>query len=159
MIDTSKSKSDEQQKAEIIIGDCVEEYLACPLKRNERIVLTEGVHIVPDLYSEQDRIVGEIFAHIGSLKIGQQHKISQDILKMLLLEKTKGIKYRKMLVIVDDKMEEYLKGKSFISESIRQFGIEIKKIDLLDETYEAVLNAQRRQVMVNEFDMRKYSEK
>lgn len=159
MIDTSKSKSDEQQKAEIIIGDCVEEYLACPLKRNERIVLTEGVHIVPDLYSEQDRIVGEIFAHIGSLKIGQQHKISQDILKMLLLEKTKGIKYRKMLVIVDDKMEEYLKGKSFIAESIRQFGIEIKKIDLLDETYEAVLNAQRRQVMVNEFDMGKYSEK
>lgn len=159
MIDTSKSKSDEQQKAEIIIGDCVEEYLACPLKRNERIVLTEGVHIVPDLYSEQDRIVGEIFAHIGSLKIGQQHKISQDILKMLLLEKTKGIKYRKMLVIVDDKMEEYLKGKSFIAESIRQFGIEIKKIDLLDETYEAVLNAQKRQVMVNEFDMGKYSEK
>ena len=158
-IDTSKSKSDEQQKAEIIIGDRVEEYLACPLKRNERVVLAEGVHIVPDLYSEQDRIVGEIFAHIGSLKIGQQHKISQDILKMLLLEKTKGIKYRKMLVIVDDKMEEYLKGKSFIAESIRQFGIEIKKIDLLDETYEAVLNAQRRQVMVNEFDMGKYSEK
>lgn len=149
MIDTSKSKSDEQQKAEIIIGDRVEEYLACPLKRNERVVLTEGVHIVPDLYSEQDRIVGEIFAHIGSLKVGQQHKISQDILKMLLLEKTKGIKYRKMLVIVDDKIEEYLKGKSFIAESIRQFGIEIKKIDLLDETYESVLNAQRRQVMVN----------
>ena len=159
MIDTSKSKSDEQQKAEIIIGDRVEEYLACPLKRNERVVLSEGVHIVPDLYSEKDRIVGEIFAHIGFLKVGQKHKISQDILKMLLLEKTKGIKYRKMLVIVDDKMEEYLKGKSFIAESIRQFGIEIKKIDLLDETYEAVLNAQRRQVMVNEFDMRKYSEK
>ena len=152
MIDTSKSKSDEQQKAEIIIGDCVEEYLACPLKRNERIVLTEGVHIVPDLYSEQDRIVGEIFAHIGSLKIGQQHKISQDILKMLLLEKTKGIKYRKMLVIVDDKMEEYLKGKSFIAESIRQFGIEIKKIDLSAEEYEKIMNAQKRQVMVNEDD-------
>lgn len=149
MIDTSKSKSDEQQKAEIIIGDRVEEYFTCLLKRNERVVLAEGVYIVPDLYSEQDRIVGEIFAHIGSLKVGQQHKISQDILKMLLLEKTKGIKYRKMLVIVDDKIEEYLKGKSYIAESIRQFGIEIKKIDLLDETYEAVLNAQRRQVMVN----------
>lgn len=75
MIDTSKSKSDEQQKAEIIIGDRVEEYVSCSLKRNERVVLTEGVHIVPDLYSEKDRIVGEIFAHIGSLKVGQQHKI------------------------------------------------------------------------------------
>ena len=148
-IDTSKSKSDEQQKAEIIIGDRVEEYLACPLKRNERVVLAEGVHIVPDLYSEKDRIVGEIFVHIGSLKVGQQHKISQDILKMLLLEKAKGIKYRKILVIVDDKIEEYLKGKSFIAESIRQFGIEIKKIELLDGTYKEIVNAQRRQVMTN----------
>lgn len=152
MIDTSKSRSDEQQEAEIIIGNRVEEYLACPLKRNERVVLAEGVHIVPDLYSEKNRIVGEIFAHIGSLKVGQKHKISQDILKMLLLEKAKGIKYRKMLVIVDDKIEEYLKGKSFIAESIRQFGIEIKKIELLDETYKEIVNAQRRQVMVNETD-------
>lgn len=152
MIDTSKSKSDEQQKAEIIIGDRVEEYLACPLKRNERVVLAEGVHIVPDLYSEQDRIVGEIFAHIGSLKVGQQHKISQDILKMLLLEKIKGAKYRKMIIIVDEKIEEYLKGKSFIVESIRQFGMEIKKIDLSDENYEKIMNAQKRQVMVNETD-------
>ena len=149
MIDTSKSKSDEQQKAENIIGNRVEEYLACPLKRNERVVLTEGVHIVPDLYSEKERIVGEIFAHIGSLKVGQQHKISQDILKMLLLEKVKGIKYRKMLVIVYDKIEEYLKGKSFIAESIRKFGIEIKRIDLLDETYNEIVNAQKRQVMTN----------
>ena len=152
MIDTSKSKSDEQQKAEIIIGNRVEEELSCLLKRNEKVVLSEGIHIVPDLYSEKDRIVGEIFAHIGSLKVGQQHKISQDILKMLLLEKIKGVKYRKMLVIVDDTIEEYLKGKSFIAESIRQFGIEIRKIDLPDEIYEIVSKAQRRQVMVNKDD-------
>lgn len=153
MIDTSKSKSDEQQKAEIIIGNRVEEYLACPLKRNERVVLAEGVHIVPDLYSEKNRIVGEIFVHIGSLKVGQQHKISQDILKMLLLEKIKGVKYRKIIVIVDDKIAEYLKGKSFIAESIKQFGIEIKKVDLPDETYENIMHAQKRQVMVNEADV------
>lgn len=152
MIDTSKSKSDEQQKAEISIGNCVEKEISCTLKRNEKVVLTEGVHIVPDLYSEKDRIVGEIFAHIGSLKVGQQHKISQDILKMLLLEKIKGVKYRKMIVIVDDTIEEYLKGKSFIAESIRQFGIEIKRIDLSNETYEAIVNAQKRQVMVNHIE-------
>lgn len=152
MIDTSKSKSDEQQKAEIIIGNRVEKELSCSLKRNEKVVLSEEIHIVPDLYSEQDRIVGEIFAHIGSIKVGQKHKISQDILKMLLLEKIKGVKYRKMIIIVDEKIEEYLKGKSFMAESIRQFGIEIKKVDLPDETYENIMHAQKRQVMVNEAD-------
>lgn len=152
MIDTSKSKSDEQQKAEIIIGNRVEKELSCPLKRNERVVFSEGIHIVPDLYSEKDRIVGEIFAHIGSLKVGQKYKMSQDILKMLLLEQIKGVKYRKVLVIVDDKIEAYLKGKSFIAESIRQFDIEIKKIDLSAKDYEKIMNAQKRQVMVNETD-------
>lgn len=152
MIDTSKSKSDEQQKAEIGIGNCVEKELSCPLKRNERVVLSEGVHIVPDLYSEKDRIVGKIFAHIGSLKVGQKHKLSQDILKILLLEKIKGIKYRKVLVIVDDKIEEYFKGKSFIAESIRQFGIEIKKVDISEKNYKEIMNAQKRQVMVNNIE-------
>lgn len=49
---TSKSKSDEQQEAEIIIGDYVEKSFSCPLKRNEKVILTDGVHIVPDLHSE-----------------------------------------------------------------------------------------------------------
>lgn len=149
IIDTSKSKSDEQQEAEVIIGNYVEEEFSCSLRRNERVALTDGVSIVPDLYSEKDKIIGEIFAHIGSLKIGQQHKISQDILKMLLLEKTRGVKYRKILVVVDDKIEKYLKGKSFIAESIRQFGVEVKKIDLPDDEYEKIVSAQKRQVMVN----------
>ena len=34
MIDTSKSKSDEQQKAEISIGNRVGKELSCSLKRN-----------------------------------------------------------------------------------------------------------------------------
>ena len=44
MIDTSKSKSDEQQKAEIIIGDRVEEELSCCLKRNEKVLLSEDIY-------------------------------------------------------------------------------------------------------------------
>lgn len=149
--DTSKSKSDEQQKAEIDIGNYVEEELDCSLNRNECVMISDNIHIVPDLYSEKDRIVCEIFAHIGSLKVGQKRKISQDILKMLLLEKSKGVKYRKVLVIIDDRIEKYLRGKSFIAESIRQFDIEVKKINPSAETYENVLYAQKRQVMVNEY--------
>lgn len=151
-MDTSKSRSDEQQEAEITIGAQIEKELSCTLQRNEEVRLADGIYIVPDLYSEKDRIVGEIFAHIGSLKVGQQRKISQDILKMLLLEKVKGVQFRKLIVVVDDTIEEYLKGQSFIAESIRQFGIEVRKSKISDEEYEEIMNAQRRQEMVNTMD-------
>ena len=149
MIDTSKSSSHEQQNAEVYIASMVEKWLGCPVERNAKVVLSDGVHIEPDLYSEKERVICEIFAHIGSLKIGQQHKISQDILKMLLLEKSKNTTYRKVIVVVDDKVEKYLNGRSFIAESIRQFGIEIKRIKLSEELYAMISNAQARQTMIN----------
>ena len=149
MIDTSKSSSYEQQKAEIYIASTVEEWLGCPVERNVKVILSDGIHIEPDLYSEKDRVICEIFAHIGTLKVGQQHKISQDILKMLLLERSKNTTYRKVIVIADDKVEKYLNGKSFIAESIRQFGIEIKRINLSEEMHSMISNAQARQTMIN----------
>lgn len=102
MVDTSKSSSHEQQIAESYIASMVEEWLGCPVERNAKVVLSHGVHIEPDLYSEKDRVICEIFAHIGSLKVGQQHKISQDILKMLLLEKSGNVTYRKVIVVADE---------------------------------------------------------
>lgn len=149
MIDTRKSSSHEQQKAEVFIADMVEEWLGCHVERNAKVFFSEGVHIEPDLYSEKDRVICEIFAHVGSLKVGQQHKISQDILKMLLLEKSQNTTYRKVIVVADDKVEKYLNGKSFIAESIRQFGIEIKRVNLFDEMYDMISNAQARQTMIN----------
>lgn len=149
MIDTSKSSSHEQQNAEVYIASVVEEWLGCPVERNAKVVLSDGVHIEPDLYSEKDKIICEIFAHIGSLKGGQQHKISQGILKMLLLEKSMSATYRKVIVVADDKVEKYLNGKSFIAESIRQFGIEIKRINLSEELYNTISSAQAIQTMIN----------
>ena len=74
MVDTSKSSSHEQQIAESSIASMVEEWLGCPVERNAKVVFSHGVHIEPDLYSEKDRVICEIFAHIGSLKVGQHHK-------------------------------------------------------------------------------------
>ncbi len=149
MVDTSKSSSHEQQNAEVYIASIIEEWLACSVERNAKVVISDGVHIEPDLYSEKNRIICEIYSHIGSLKGGQPHKISQDILKMLLLEKSKGVEYRKVIVVADDKVEKYLNGKSFIAESIRQFGIEIKRVNLSGEMYENISEAQKRQIMIN----------
>lgn len=71
------------------------EWLGYPVERNVKVILSEGVHIEPDLYSKENKTVCEIFAHIDSLKVGRQHKISQDILKMLLLEKSMSVTYRR----------------------------------------------------------------
>ena len=76
-------------------------------------------------------------------------EISNDILKMLLLDKLHNKNYRKIIVVCDDAELKKLTGKSLVAESIRQFNIEIKKFDLSDEVRNRIIEAQNRQVMVN----------
>ena len=149
MVDTSKSDSSEQQEAEVYIAMTVEEWLGCTVERNVKVYLSDGVHIEPDLYSEKDKIICEIYAHIGEMKVGQRHKVAQDILKMLLLEKSKRQIFRKIIVVTDERVEKYLNGQSFIAESIREFGIEVKRISVSQEVYNKISSAQKRQIMVN----------
>ncbi len=51
----------------------------------------------PDFHSEEDAIVGKIFVHIEKTKKGQDYKLADDILKMLLLEKMQNRTYRLLL--------------------------------------------------------------
>ena len=149
MINTSKSDSTEQQVAEIYLGGMAEEWIGCELDRGAKIWIADGVHIEPDLFSEKENIICEVYAHIGKLKVGQQHKISQDILKMIMLDKCTGKTYRKIIIVADEQVENQLKGLSFIAESIRQFAIEIKRMELPEDIKKSVCQAQKRQVMVN----------
>ncbi len=149
MIDTTRSNSEEQRSIENYVIREIERILGFPLERNVSVQLADNIYINPDFYSNDQTIVGEIYAHVGTLKVGQQRKISQDILKLLLLDKSKDMSYRKIITIVDDTVEKYLKGKSFIAESIRQFGIEIIRINLPDELYCKIQNAQSRQNLIN----------
>ncbi|MGO5072192.1 hypothetical protein ACTQ30_15875, partial [Roseburia faecis] len=107
------------------------------------------LYIEPDFYSEEHSIIGEIFAHIGGNKRGQSTKIANDILKMLLIEKDRCKSYRKIIVVCDEQEERTLSGKSALAESIRQFGIELKRVEISNELRETILSAQNRQVMIN----------
>ena len=93
--------------------------------------------------------MGEIFSHIGKPKIAQNNKIANDIMKMLLLEKITEKTYRKIIVVCDEIELEKLNGKSVLAETIRQFGIEIIYIEIEDEMRNTILEAQKRQNMVN----------
>ena len=151
MINTNKSSSAEQQYAGHIIFKEIERFLGIDLLENTKIYLADNLYtyIEPDFYSEDSCVIGEIFAHIGKPKKAQDNKIANDILKMLLLEKIKGKKYRKIIVVCDDEQENKLRGLSAIAESIRQFDIELIKVDISEELKEQILQAQYRQKMIN----------
>ena len=143
-----KSSSHVQVQAENIIFDKVEQLLNVKLEKNKSIPLANA-HIEPDFYSSEFAIVGEIHAHIGKPKPAQSHKIANDILKMLLLEKVSGREYRKILVVCDVTEKKSLEGKSSLAETIRQFGIEILYIELDDAIKKQILDAQETQKMTN----------
>ena len=149
MSDSQKSSSLEQQELEKYVFSEMESLLNVKLLNNPKIPLADGVHIEPDIYSEDPPVAGEIFAHQGKMKGGQNHKVAQDILKLLLLDKVKDREYQKYIVVCDTAIEKALSGNSALAESIRQFGINLVRIDLPDELKEMVIDAQKRQIMIN----------
>ena len=149
MQSTHKSSSIEQMSAEEYVFSVIQKELCVGLEKNPKINVAGKTYIQPDFYSEENRIIGEIFAHIGSLKVGQKHKIAHDILKMLLLEKATGETFRKMIVVCDKEVHRALRGYSALAESFTQFGVELRCVELDEGRRREVLAAQKRQVMVN----------
>lgn len=143
-----KSYSIEQQMAEQIIFQKVNDWLGVKLIENAKI-LVGNTFMQPDFYSKADRIVGEIFAHIGKPKKAQDNKIANDILKMLLLEKIEGKIYRKIIVVCDEDEKKKLDGTSVLAECIRQFDIEVKMIEIEPDLRDNLIAAQKRQRMIN----------
>ena len=146
-----KSASLEQMQAEETMFPIIERMLNARLEKNRKIYLADNAYtyIQPDFYSESDLIIGEIFAHIGKPKKAQDNKISNDILKMLLLEKVSGKNYRKIIAVCDETEMKKLKGLSALAESIRQFHIEVLYVRIDESLKNKLLDAQCRQKMVN----------
>lgn len=146
-----KSDSSEQQKSEAIIFELVQKLLGFTLEANPKISIANSVfsYIQPDFYSEERKIIGEIFSHIGKPKKAQDNKIANDILKMLLLEKKRNCKYRKIIAVCDEMELKKLHGQSALAESIREFGIEVIMIEIDQSQKKIILEAQERQKMVN----------
>ena len=94
------SKSDVQVEIEaIMLREIQKELRDDTIVKPDSLPLdTDGtVYICPDFYSEENKTIGEIHAHIGRLKGSQPDKIASDVLKMLLFEKEQGIKYKKYI--------------------------------------------------------------
>lgn len=124
------------------------DWLGVELVENAKIFVG-NTFMQPDFYSKADGIIGEIYAHIGKPKKAQDNKIANDILKMLLLEKIEGKIYRKIIVVCDEDEIKKLKGTSVLAKCIRQFDIEVKMIEIETDLRDTLIEAQKRQRMVN----------
>ncbi|MGX8705531.1 MAG: hypothetical protein ACSW8J_03035 [bacterium] len=151
MIMAHKSSSVEQMRAEEEIFEHLSNSTGISdLENNHDLPLgDDGIFIRPDIYSKSERIIGEIHAHIGRLKSSQLHKIAADLLKMLLYDKTSGITHHKWIIVCSKAEEKQLQGGSYLAEAIRQFDVEIIRVDIKAETCQALKDAQERQKMVN----------
>ncbi len=142
------SDSTQQRLAKQAVFDKIEQWLNVSLEHKPKILVGK-TYMQPDFYSKEDGIIGFIVVHIGKLKAGQKEKLSQHILRMLLIEKLEGRAYRKMIVVSDQPVKEQIEGDSILAECISQFQIEVKIMPMEAELRERLLTAQKKQVMVN----------
>jgi len=97
-----------------------------------------------DGYTEKPSILCVICPSIGKIKVAQRNKITQDILKMLLIEKMKKKPFRKIIVFADEEIaNSFSSGISWYSKIPYYFKIEIIVIDIPSSLKKSLLNSQK----------------
>jgi hypothetical protein len=114
----------------------------------ESLKLKCGARVELDGYDPDKRVLCEVYAHIGPLKGSQPDKMASDILKMILVGNELGDHWRKIYCFADKAAAQKLSGDSWLACAAKQFGVEPVLVDLKDAR-DLVMNAQRRQTMVN----------
>ena len=117
------------------------------LKGNKRRYLDaeNKVYIYPDFFSEREKVIGEIHAHIGRLKPAQQHKIAADALKMILHDKACGDEYHKYIAVCDISEYECLTGESYLAKALREFEIDVLMVEIPENMRRRLRDAMKRQ--------------
>jgi hypothetical protein len=141
------SDSLEQQQAEAIILKLLAEALHLSFDKETKLPIDAGVQ--PDAIDPNNKVIVEVYVHVGELKGAQLHKVKGDILKLIFIEEKLGEKWRKILCFADEAAAKYARGGSWVAEAVRAFGVEIRIVNLPEEQLNRVRLAQRRQRMVN----------
>ncbi len=104
-----------------------------------------------DGYDEKNSTICEIYAHIGKLKGSQPDKIASDFLKMILVQKCKKISLKKIFCFASEETVKKVIGKSWLALAAKEFDIDIVVILLPKEKEKEILQAQKRQKMINKY--------
>ncbi len=147
MIMTHLSDSKAQIIVEKLILKELEAYLGIPFGslQSKRIMLDNVVSIEIDGYSNEHKIMVEIFARIGKLAAAHYEKLANDILKLKLAEDILNVPHKKYIAVCGENAERYLTGYSWKAFAAQYYDFKIIRIDLSTGDQDMILEAQKRQ--------------
>lgn len=98
----------------LILGE-LEIYLAIQRGslKTKRIMIDNIVSIEIDGYSNDHKIMVEVFASIGKLAAAYYEKLGNDILKLKLAEDIMNVPHKKYIAVCGEEAERYLLGSSW----------------------------------------------
>lgn len=112
----------------------------------QRLIGESGVAVEVDGLSQNPPILVEAFAHQGSLKVGQKHKVANDALKLAWAGRTLLPGARKILLFSDEAAAAPFRSKrSWAAAAIEDFGLEIRVVTLPEDVIASIRDAQIRQ--------------
>jgi len=142
------SDSAAQRVAEPFLISALARELGIPIEPGSPTGLgSPGVKL--DGFSSEHRVLAEAYARHGVLKPAQRHKVATDVLKMVYVEQVLGGTWRKYLCFADEDARSCVLGSGWLADAACAFGVEARVYPLPLQVREAVIAAQKRQVMVN----------
>ena len=141
------SDSKAQMIAEKLILEGLEAYIGIPCGslQTKRIMLDNVVSIEIDGYSDEHKIMVEVFARIGKLVAAHYEKLANDILKLKLAEDILNVPHKKYIAVCGEEAERYLLGYSWKAFAVKYYDFEIVRINISIDDRSMILEAQERQ--------------
>lgn len=142
-----QSDSTPQLEAEPLILAELGKQLAVEFKP-QSLRLAGGARVDVDGVAEDESVFVEVFAHQGTLKGAQFHKVARDALKLITLARDRH-NARLIIAFGDEEAAQSVTAGSWLAEALRTWGVEIFVVQLEDSVRQGLRAAQTRQVMVN----------
>lgn len=114
-----------------------------------RIDPRDGCVANVDGINREHRFICEVYSRIGKLQAAQVEKVASDVLKLSVLERALGGKWRKAMCFADETAATVLRNRSWLAKAARDTNIEVIVAALPRDVHKAVLAAQVRQFMTN----------
>ena len=105
----------------------------------------DGSKIKPDIYSEKHHIIGEVYTHLGKLKPSQMHKVTSDILKLILFNKDSGSNFEMYYVVCDETVKDCMLKNSVIRNAVRLYEIHVACFPLDESMKEKLKETMKKQ--------------